>query len=87
MPAPVKIPVDFYPMAALVQRGIILGIESDLVQRRDIGFAYFKISTRVIPSRSANSVESRLYLYSSRHIYSLHNFYDTFWLATSLVLL
>ena len=47
LPLPVLIPVDFYPLSTLVNRGIILGIESDLVQRRDIGFSHFKFSTRV----------------------------------------
>jgi len=46
LPLPVKVSIDFYPMAALVQRGIMLGIESDLVQRRAVGFSHFKFSTR-----------------------------------------
>lgn len=47
LPAPVKIPVDFYPLTTLVSRGIVVGIESELVQRRDSGFSHFKFSTRV----------------------------------------
>lgn len=47
LPAPVKVPVDFYPLSTLVNRGIVMGIESELVQRRDIGFSHFKFSTRV----------------------------------------
>jgi hypothetical protein len=47
LPVPVKVPVDFYPMSTLTSRGILVGIESELVQRRDIGFSLFKFSTRV----------------------------------------
>lgn len=47
LPPPITVPVDFYPLSTLVNRGIILGIESDLVQRRDIGFSHFRFSTRV----------------------------------------
>ncbi|KAI5818466.1 RIC1-domain-containing protein [Pyronema omphalodes] len=46
LPVPVKVPVDFYPMSTLTSRGILVGIESELVQRRDIGFSLFKFSTR-----------------------------------------
>jgi hypothetical protein len=34
-----SIPVDFYPLSILLTKGIILGIESELVQRRDFNFA------------------------------------------------
>lgn len=47
LPVAVKVSVDFYPMSILLSKGIILGIESELVQRRDISFSYFKLSTRV----------------------------------------
>lgn len=47
IPAPVRIAVDFYPMSTLLGKGIILGVESELVQRRDINFSYFKFATRV----------------------------------------
>ncbi|CUS15732.1 unnamed protein product [Tuber aestivum] len=46
IPHPVKIAGDFYPMSAILNKGIILGIESELVQRRDINFSYFKFATR-----------------------------------------
>ncbi|KAF8469105.1 RIC1-domain-containing protein [Kalaharituber pfeilii] len=46
LPMLVKVGVDFYPMSILLSKGIILGIESELVQRRDIQFSYFKFSTR-----------------------------------------
>lgn len=55
LPTAVKVGVDFYPMSILLSKGIILGIESELVQRRDINFSYLKFSTRVGPHFSANS--------------------------------
>ncbi|OMP88291.1 Protein RIC1-like protein [Diplodia seriata] len=46
LPATVSIPVDFYPLSPLLNKGILFGVESDLVQRRDISFAYFRFATR-----------------------------------------
>ena len=46
-PAPVKIPVDFYPLVPLLDKGVILGCEVDLVQRRDITFSIFRLAVRV----------------------------------------
>ncbi|KAM4059410.1 RIC1 domain-containing protein [Hirsutella rhossiliensis] len=46
LPAPVSVPVDFYPLSFLSEKGIILGVESDLVQRRDITFSYFHFAIR-----------------------------------------
>ncbi|KAF2145566.1 uncharacterized protein K452DRAFT_264703 [Aplosporella prunicola CBS 121167] len=46
LPATVNIPVDFYPLSPLMSKGILFGVESDLVQRRDINFAYFRFATR-----------------------------------------
>jgi WD40 repeat protein len=34
-----SIPVDFYPLSILLTKGIILGIEAELLQRRDVNFA------------------------------------------------
>jgi RAB6A-GEF complex partner protein 1 len=36
------IPVDFYPLSILLTKGIILGIEAELVQRRDVNFALLR---------------------------------------------
>lgn len=47
LPATVSIPVDFYPLSPLLNKGILFGVESELVQRRDISFAYFRFATRV----------------------------------------
>ncbi|KAH6895191.1 RIC1-domain-containing protein [Thelonectria olida] len=45
-PAPVPIPVDFYPLSVLLEKGIVLGVESDLVQRRDVNFSFFHFALR-----------------------------------------
>lgn len=51
LPASVSVPVDFYPLSILPEKGIILGVESDLVQRRDVTFSFFHFAIRVsIPS-------------------------------------
>jgi RAB6A-GEF complex partner protein 1 len=47
LPDTVRASVDFYPMSALLSKGILFGIESELVQRRDVPFAYLRFSTRV----------------------------------------
>ncbi|KAG8409505.1 WD40 repeat protein [Metarhizium acridum] len=45
-PAPVSVPVDFYPLSVLLEKGIILGVESDLIQRRDVTFSFFHFAIR-----------------------------------------
>ncbi|KAF2762031.1 RIC1-domain-containing protein [Pseudovirgaria hyperparasitica] len=42
----VKITVDFYPLSTLLNKGILFGLESDLVQRRDGTFAFLRFATR-----------------------------------------
>ncbi|KAB8291289.1 hypothetical protein EYC80_009975 [Monilinia laxa] len=46
LPATVSIPIDFYPLSVLLGKGILLGLESDIVQRRDVNFAFFKFTIR-----------------------------------------
>lgn len=58
LPSSVSIPVDFYPLSVLLEKAIILGVEPDLVQRRDINFSFFRFSIRV--SREASSPDFRL---------------------------
>jgi hypothetical protein len=50
VPTAVKIPVDFYPLSTLLNKGTLFGVETDLVQRRDINFALFRFATRVSPA-------------------------------------
>jgi len=47
LPIPVKVPVDFYPLSILLNKGILFGVESEMVQRRDISFAFLRYVTRV----------------------------------------
>lgn len=46
LPPPVSIDVDFYPLSILLEKGIVLGVESDLVQRRDVNFSFFHFAIR-----------------------------------------
>jgi hypothetical protein len=47
LPPMVSIPVDFYPLSVLLGKGILLGLEPDIVQRRDVNFAFFRFMIRV----------------------------------------
>lgn len=47
LPEPVKISVDFYPLSALMDKGVLFGVESEMVQRRDTSFAYMRHVIRV----------------------------------------
>lgn len=49
-PTPISISTDFYPSSVLLDRGIVLGMEADLVQRRDVRFAFFRLSIKVSQS-------------------------------------
>lgn len=46
LPSTVTIETDFYPTSILLNKAIILGIDADLIQRRDVQFAYFRFSIR-----------------------------------------
>ncbi|RDW88833.1 hypothetical protein BP6252_00865 [Coleophoma cylindrospora] len=46
LPPTALISVDFYPLSVLLGKGILLGIEPELVQRRDITFAFFRYAIR-----------------------------------------
>jgi hypothetical protein len=47
LPEPVKIPVDFYPLSELLDKGVLFGVESEMVQRRDTSFTYMRHVIRV----------------------------------------
>ena len=47
LPPSASISVDFYPLSILLGKGILLGVEPELIQRRDVNFAYFKFAIRV----------------------------------------
>ncbi|PKS07873.1 hypothetical protein jhhlp_006481 [Lomentospora prolificans] len=42
----IYIPTDFYPLSMLLDKAIILGVESELVQRRDVTFSFFRFDIR-----------------------------------------
>ncbi|TPX17444.1 uncharacterized protein E0L32_003087 [Thyridium curvatum] len=46
LPPTVSIPIDYYPLSFLLGKGIVLGVEPDLVQRRDISFSFFRFAIR-----------------------------------------
>lgn len=46
-PKPLSIPVDFYPLSILLNKGIALGAESEVIQRRDVTFSLLRFAIRV----------------------------------------
>ncbi|EEP78613.1 conserved hypothetical protein [Uncinocarpus reesii 1704] len=43
---PTPIPVDFYPLSIILNKGIILGIEPEVTQRRDVTFTLHRFAIR-----------------------------------------
>ena len=63
----IAISTDFYPTATMLHRGVILGLDSELVQRSDIHFAFMRHSLRVshpvvVTLASANTAKTQLFL-------------------------
>ncbi|KAH8693246.1 DUF1339 domain protein [Talaromyces proteolyticus] len=46
VPKPLAVPVDFYPLSVLLNKGIVLGVESEMIQRRDVTFSILKFAIR-----------------------------------------
>ncbi|KAF3930431.1 hypothetical protein ABW20_dc0102673 [Dactylellina cionopaga] len=46
LPPAVKVSVDFYPLSILLSKGIISGIEVEIVERRDVAFSFFRLGSR-----------------------------------------
>ena len=46
LPPTVSIPTDFYPLMAMIGRGVLTGLEPEIVQRRDVDFAYSRFQSR-----------------------------------------
>lgn len=46
IPSTVTIATDFYPTSVILDKGILLGVDADLTQRRDIHFAFFHFLIR-----------------------------------------
>jgi RAB6A-GEF complex partner protein 1 len=64
----VGVGIDFYPLSILLSKGILLGVEPDLVQRRDVKFAFFKFTIRVCRIQSTpmtSLIELDAFIYTS----------------------
>ncbi|KAL4879493.1 RIC1-domain-containing protein [Aspergillus karnatakaensis] len=46
VPKPIEVPLDFYPLSVLLNKGIVLGVEPETIQRRDVTFAVLKFAIR-----------------------------------------
>ncbi|CAK7203956.1 WD40 repeat protein [Sporothrix eucalyptigena] len=43
---PITIELDFYPLSILLSKALVLGVEPELVQRRDVSFSFFRYTIR-----------------------------------------
>ncbi|KKZ57983.1 hypothetical protein EMCG_05535 [[Emmonsia] crescens] len=43
---PLPIPVDFYPLSILLNKGVVLGAEPEMTQRRDVTFSLLRFAIR-----------------------------------------
>lgn len=50
VPTPLNIPLDFYPLSVILNKGVVLGVESEMTQRRDVTFTSLKFAIRVRPA-------------------------------------
>lgn len=48
----IEISIDFYPFSAPLHKGLLVGAEAELTQRRDVNFSYFRTVARVSFPRS-----------------------------------
>jgi hypothetical protein len=69
VPTPLNIPLDFYPLSVILNKGVVLGVESEMTQRRDVTFTSLKFAIRVCSTYSI-VLEPKLICY--RHISSSH---------------
>ena len=47
LPTPIDISIDFYPMSVAYDKAIVVGLEPEIIQRRDLDFAYWRSALRV----------------------------------------
>ena len=79
LPPVVSIPVDFYPLSIMLSKGILIGLESDVVQRRDVNFAFFRFTIRV---RNISVIDILcLILTTIRLTCSYRKFLNSIWLG------
>ncbi|CAK7564050.1 MAG: WD40 repeat protein [Sporothrix epigloea] len=43
---PITIDLDFYPLCILLSKALVLGVESEIAQRRDVSFSFFRYTIR-----------------------------------------
>ncbi|KAI4173633.1 MAG: hypothetical protein LQ343_002808 [Gyalolechia ehrenbergii] len=46
LPQPVTTASDFYPTSIVLDRGLVLGLDAEMIQRRDVHFAYLRHTIR-----------------------------------------
>ncbi|KAL4905828.1 hypothetical protein BDW74DRAFT_13282 [Aspergillus multicolor] len=46
VPMSIEVPLDFYPLSVLLTKGIVLGVEPETIQRRDVTFVMLKYAIR-----------------------------------------
>ncbi|KAL4813686.1 RIC1-domain-containing protein [Aspergillus spinulosporus] len=46
VPKSIEMPLDFYPLSVLLNKGIVLGVEPETIQRRDVTFVVLKFAIR-----------------------------------------
>lgn len=80
MAPPITIDLDFYPLSILLSKALVLGVEPDLVQRRDVNFSYFRYNIRV-SSASITPLDCKLLITNTffRHIFSCQTFFVLTW--------
>ena len=47
LPPTISFNMDFYPLSVSLNKAILVGVEPDLVQRRDVHFAFYRFAIRV----------------------------------------
>ena len=68
LPPTISFSMDFYPLSVSLNKAILVGVEPDLVQRRDVSFAFFRFAIRVCYIHSdrspsnANSFQTHLFI-------------------------
>ncbi|CAK7267600.1 WD40 repeat protein [Sporothrix epigloea] len=46
VPPPITVDFDFYPLSILLSKALVLGVESEIAQRRDVSFSFFRYTIR-----------------------------------------
>ncbi|KAE8135486.1 RIC1-domain-containing protein [Aspergillus pseudotamarii] len=81
VPKAIEIPLDFYPLSVLLNKGIALGVESEMTQRRDTTFAVLKFAIRICRAR-CHSVSISPIFHTSRMRWK--SSFTTFWTTKDL---